>query len=264
MMYPLAATLIVSLLAFTAIWLIHVGLRDAGVVDYYWGPGFAVIALVHGWFSGFTVPAAILTVAVLLWSARLSGYLIARHRKSRAEDARYAAMRQAGGPSFWWKSLFSIFLLQGFLQWAIASPLHAVFAGSQTGDASAPLFIFGMSLFAAGFVVESVADFQLARFKNASDAPGRLMTGGLWRLSRHPNYLGEMILWTGVGLAAFSATHSPFALAGPVILALAMIFVSAPLTEDHLTKSRPQFEAYAARTPMLVPRLGALFRARRA
>ncbi len=259
MFYPLAATLLVSLLAFTAIWLIHVRQADAGVVDFYWGPGFAVIALVHGWMSGFNPAAAALTLAVVIWSLRLSGYLIARHRKSGWEDARYAAMRAAAGPSFWWKSLFSVFLLQGLLQWLVAAPLHVVFTGSLVGEAVSPLFIFGMVLFAAGLTVESVADLQLARFKENTASNDGLMTSGLWRLVRHPNYSGEMILWAGIGIAAFAATHSVYALAGPVLLIVAMTFVSMPLTEDHLRKSRPHYESYAARTPMVIPRLGTLF-----
>ena len=76
MFYPLATTLLVSLLAFTGIWLIHVRLNDAGVVDYYWGPGFAVIALVHGWIGGFNTTAAVLTIAVIVWSFTVHDSLI--------------------------------------------------------------------------------------------------------------------------------------------------------------------------------------------
>ncbi len=255
MLSMLAATLFVSLLAFTGIWLIHVRSRNAGVVDYYWGPGFAVIALIEGWMNGYTAASAILTGAVALWSLRLSVYLIVRHRKSGREDGRYAAMRAAGGDAYWWKSLFSVFLLQGLLQWLIASPLHVIFGQSPVGDAASPLFIFGLMLFAAGFAIEWIADSQLAAFKDSHSVPGQLMTSGLWRHTRHPNYLGEMMLWTGIGLAAFSVTHSVFALAGPIILIAVMVLVSIPLTEDHLRRSRPQYSAYMARTPTLLPRL---------
>ena len=264
MNYSLAATFLVTLLAFTGIWLIHVRMKDVGVVDYYWGPGFAVIGLVHGWINGTSAAAAILTAAVLLWSVRLSVYLVARHRKSGGEDPRYVAMREAGNGSFWWKSLFKIFLLQGVLQWIIASPLHAVYYGSQVGEPVGTLFILGIFLFAVGLALESISDWQLARYRNVSSTQGRLLTTGLWGLCRHPNYLGEIILWAGLGIAAFAATQSFFALAGPIILAIALIYVSIPLTEDHLRRTRPQFEAYTVRTPMLVPRLASLLKAKSA
>ena len=264
MSYSLAATFLVTLLAFTGIWLIHVRLKDVGVVDYYWGPGFAVIGLVHGWLNGVSMASGIIIAAVLLWSVRLTVYLVARHRKSGGEDPRYMAMRVAGNGSFWWKSLFRIFLLQAVLLWIIASPLHVVFHRSQVGEQIGPLFIFGMLVFAFGFAVESIADHQLARFRNASATSGRLMTTGLWSLSRHPNYLGEIILWAGLGLAAFAVTHSLLALAGPAVLALALVYISIPLTEDHLRKTRPQYEAYTVRAPMLIPRLASLLHTKKA
>jgi steroid 5-alpha reductase family enzyme len=264
MILQLVATLLVSLLAFTGIWLIHVRIADAGIVDYYWGPGFAVIALVHMAFAGFTTASGVLTVAVIVWSTRLSWHLIARHRYSAVEDARYTAMRSANGRSFWWKSLFTVFLLQGFLAWIIASPLHVVFSPSHVGEALGPLFVVGLVMFVAGFVIESVADLQLATFKNASTDSGRLMTSGLWSLCRHPNYLGEIILWFGIGVSAWSATHSLLAFVGPVILALVMYFVSIPLTDDHLRSSRPTFGSYAARTSVLFPRLVKLRRTKSA
>jgi steroid 5-alpha reductase family enzyme len=258
MIQPLTASLLVCLLAFTGIWLIQVRLRDAGIIDYYWGPGFFVIALVLGSLSGFTFPLMILTAMVALWSARLSWHLVARHRKSPAEDARYAAMRRAGGANFWWKSLYTIFLLQGVLQWIIASPLHAAFLLPQTGSATDVVFLFGLLLFVSGFAIESVADYQLAQFRDLAGSQGQLMTSGLWSRSRHPNYLGEIILWFGIGLCAFALTASFWAFVGPVILALIIYYVSIPITEDHLRSSRPTFDSYAARTPALVPHIPGL------
>lgn len=264
MTQPLTASLLVCLLAFTGIWLIQVRLRDAGIIDYYWGPGFFVIALVLGSLSGVTFPSMILTAMVALWSARLSWHLVARHRKSPAEDARYAAMRRAGGVSFWWKSLFTIFLLQGVLQWIIASPLHAAFLLPQVGSASDPIFLLGMLLYAAGFAIEAKADWQLAQFRELAGSKGELMTSGLWSRSRHPNYLGEIILWIGIGLCAFALTASFWAFVGPVILALIIYYVSIPITEDHLRSSRPAFDGYATRTPVLVPRIRSLRKRARA
>lgn len=251
----LAATLVVTLLAFTGIWLIHVKTRDAGYVDFYWGPGFTVIAAIYVWWYGFTPASAIVTLATAAWSVRLLVHLVARHRKSAGEDARYAAMRQAGGASYWWKSLFTVFLLQGALLWIIATPIHVLFTLPHTGSASGPLFIFGLALFAAGFAVEWVADRQLAASRQHRHPHCALLTSGLWSLCRHPNYLGEMLLWTGIGMAVFSLTQSPYAFAGPLVLIAVMRFITIPITEDHLQASRQQYAAYKARTPMLLPRL---------
>lgn len=260
MIHPLLATLLVSLTAFTGIWLIQVKLKDAGIIDYYWGPGFFVIALVLAAFRGFDGATLVLTGMVAVWSLRLCAHLVVRHRGSKSEDARYAAMRTAGGPSFWWKSLFTIFLLQGALQWIIASPLYAAFLLPASGTATDPLFLVGALLFSFGFAIESAADLQLSDFRKKAHVGSHLMTSGLWGISRHPNYLGEMILWAGIGTCAFALTGSLWAFAGPTVLVAIMYFVSIPITEDHLRSSRPEFASYAERTPVLVPRLLALGR----
>jgi steroid 5-alpha reductase family enzyme len=259
MIIALATTLFLSIAAFTGIWLIHVWLADAGVVDYYWAPGFVVISAAHALFFGFNPASWLLFVMLLIWSLRLTSHLVDRHRRMISEDARYAAMRSGGGDTFWWKSLFTIFMLQGFLQWVIASPLHVV-AEAQTGSPTAPLALFGIALFAVGFVVESIADWQLRQFRLTQSGPDKLMQTGLWASSRHPNYLGEMILWVGIGLFAFSISGSFYAFVGPAILICAIWFVSIPLTEDHLAKSRLEFAAYAVRTPVLVPSLNSATR----
>lgn len=258
---PLATSLAIACIAFTGIWLINVATRDAGIVDYYWGPGFAVIAVVHALMTGISGTAQwLLLAAVSLWAFRLAFHLISRHAGSTGEDARYAAMRASGGETWWWVSLFKVFLLQGVLQWMIAAPVHAGFSEAALGAATGVLFWAGMAIFAAGLAIEWIADLQLSQAK--ADLSGRtgepvLYEGGLWGLVRHPNYSGEIMLWWGLALAAHAVSGLAIAFAGPVILTLAIAFVSVPLTEQHMARSRPGFARYAARVPALVPGLRA-------
>lgn len=244
---------LVTLAAFIVVWVASVRTKDAGVVDFYWGPGFAVTAwlgvLVLG-NAGFGT--LIFAAAVTLWAGRLATHLIVRHMGSAAEDGRYAAMREAGGASFWWASLFKIFVLQAIIHWLVQFPVIATMA-SDTIAAAGTLFWLGMALFALGFTVETVADAQLARFKATPDSAGKLFDGGLWGVSRHPNYLGEMIVWVGLALAAFGLTGSWLVWIGPVVLAVAMFGVSLPLTDAHLRQTRPDFDAYAQRVPAALP-----------
>ncbi len=236
---------------------IQVKLNDAGIIDYYWGPGFFLISLVLAAFSGFNAATLVLVGMVAIWSARLCVHLVARHRGSKSEDARYAAMRAAGGPTFWWKSLFTIFLLQGALQWMIASPLHAAFLLPSSGTATDPLFLAGALLFSIGFAIESVADRQLAYFRREAKSGGNLMTSVFGasqasELSRGNDPLDwhwHQRVWHH---------RFPVGIRGTGRAGAVMYFVSIPITEDHLRASRPEFASYASRTPVLLPRLFAL------
>lgn len=249
----LVTSLVVTLIAFTAIWLIHVPLEDAGIVDYYWGPGFAVI----GWsglaFGAQASPVKLLfLMAITLWALRLAAQLIVRHQLMDGEDARYRKMREAGGPQWWWRSLYKVFLLQAGILWLVATPVHAIVGAPAAASLSA-LGVAGLLLFVLGFLIEAIADWQLHRHRLQGRAQHQTLSSGLWRYSRHPNYLGEIMLWLGLGLAAADLSGAWWALAGPVVLALVIRLVSLPLTEQHLIESRTDYAAYAARTPVLLP-----------
>ncbi len=249
------ASLALTAIAFTAIWLIHVPLQDAGLVDYYWGPGFAVIGWVGlGFGADLSTSKLVFLGAVTLWSTRLAAQLIARHLKLDGEDGRYAAMRRAGGPGWWWHSLFKVFLLQAFILWAVATPVHTVVAAPAASSFSIAGWI-GLSIFATGFLIEAMADWQMHRHRVAVGSGKATFAGGLWAYSRHPNYFGDILVWFGLAIAAYDLSGSLIAFLGPVLLALVIRFVSLPLTEQHLTASRADYAAYAAVTSALVPLL---------
>jgi steroid 5-alpha reductase family enzyme len=238
----LVTSLVVTVIAFTAIWLIHVPLEDAGIVDYYWGPGFAVI----GWsglaFGAEGSPAKfLLLAAVTLWAARLAIQLVMRHRLMHGEDARYRKMRMAGGPQWWWRSLYKVFLLQAVILWLVATPVHAIVgapARSKPFDCSdTPVWL----AFLAGLAIESGRLAALPAPAGQGRAGRRDHASGLWAYSRHPNYLGEIVLWFGLGLAAYDLSGAWWALAGPVALAAVIRLVSLPLTEQHLMASRSDY-----------------------
>lgn len=248
-------SLAITILAFALLWALHLPLRNAGVVDFYWGPGFAVIGLFYfiasdGWSSTQLVFLAL----IFLWAIRLSFYLFSRFMKHPTEDHRYAAMRKIGGETFWWTSLFKIFTLQAVIMWIIASPLHVGLLVVSPENISAALIIVGVGLFVIGFTIESVADFQLTRFKAKNPNSDALLTSGLWSWSRHPNYFGEAVLWWGLGIFAFAMSGSLWAFFGPAILTIVMIGVSSVITDKHMAHSRKQkYAAYFRATSRFVP-----------
>ena len=245
--------LFATLLVFVAIWPISVARRDASLVDFWWGGGFFAQALLVWWLSGAEAARSLLIVALIgLWSLRLSWVLIARRLRERAEDPRYTILRTAWDPGFWWKSLFVVFTLQAVIQWGIA--LGALVTIANPGGALGLAAAFGVGLALFGIGLETRADWELDRFKRTA-AHGALCTTGLRARVRHPNYLGEIIFWTGVGLVIAEA-HLLAGLAPPLLIGFFLVYVSgAPLLDEHLGATRDGYAAYRARIPGFLPRI---------
>lgn len=251
---PLPATFLITWLAFTVLWLVSVRTRDAGIVDLYWGYGFAVIGWITVLMTGFPSLAGLMVLgAVTIWSLRLGTYLTLRHSKMDAEDPRYASIRRANEPGYVWKSLPMIFWLQAFLMCVIAAPLYAALL-YPTDGVIIPIFLLGIAVFAAGFVIEAIADWQLAAFKADPANDGALLQTGLWGLSRHPHYFGESLVWTGLGIAALAATGAWWVMISPVVITLLLLKVSGiPPLEKHLSATREEYDAYRARVNAFIP-----------
>ena len=238
---------------FLALWPVSLALRDVGVVDAWWGPGFGAAALVVWWAAGAPDDgrALLLLSLILIWSLRLGFVMVRRWFRHEGEDRRYRMIRRGWGRSFWWKSLFIVFVLQGVLQWLVAlGPLSGMIA-----DPAPPglLALIGLAIALTGLALETVADAQLDAFKRTAPE-GALMTSGLRAHVRHPNYSGEILFWWGVWL--ISAPVAPlWAVLSPILLTLLLTKVSgAPILAETLGKSRDGFAGYAARTPAFIPR----------
>lgn len=254
-MNPLLLSLIVTIFAFAIVWAAHLPLKNVGVVDFYWGPGFVIVGLIYLMNLGqMSIVQYVFLTLVCLWAARLSIYLIGRFFQHPVEDARYASMRQSGGQRFWWASLFKIFVLQAVIMWIIASPLHAALAQQSDEGTSSVLAVLGFGLFWIGLAIETVADHQLNNFKKVNRKSNALLTEGLWSLSRHPNYFGESLLWWGLGLLAFDISGSTWSFAGPVVLTAVLIAVSGVLTDKHMARSRKrEYVSYFGQTSGFLP-----------
>lgn len=255
MIGPAMASLLAALALFTWIWRASVKRNDAGIVDLYWGPGFVLVGLVEASLA-FPPNAAGLLILTLtgLWALRLAVHLSKRHRASEAEDPRYAAMRAEGGPNWPQESLWRVFLVQAIALWAIATPIHAALLPGAVATPYGLLTLAGGALFVAGFLIEAIADAQLARFKQNPAHRGHLFTEGLFSVCRHPNYLGEIAVWWGLGVMAWSLTDRPWALIGPALLTFFILKVSGIPPLEKVLAARPGYSEWAKGVPALWPR----------
>ena len=236
-----------------SVWLLSVWRRDASVVDIFWGPGFAGIALVASAVSdGPLARRALVTALALIWGLRLGGYLLWRNW-GKPEDFRYQAMRRSWGERFAIVSLFTVFALQGVLMWIVSLPVQLAQA-SPTPEALGFFDALGVGLWLVGMFFESVGDAQLARFKADPANAGRVMDRGLWRYTRHPNYFGDCVVWWGLFAIALGTPGGIYSIVGPIVMTVLLRRVSGvTLLERSLVKRRPGYAEYVARTNAFLP-----------
>ncbi len=239
--------------AVTVVWLVSLALRDASIVDVFWGLGFVLVAWVYWALSeGTTGREWILLALVTVWGVRLGGYILVRNW-GHGEDYRYQRFRKNAGEAFWWRSYFTVFLLQGILMWVISAPLLAV----QLPSRPAGLTFWdglGVGVWLVGFVFEAGGDWQLQRFKADPENKGKLLTTGLWRYTRHPNYFGDAAQWWGFWLFAVAAPWGALTVVSPIVMTFLLLKVSGvALLEKGLSKSKPGYEDYVARTSAFIP-----------
>ena len=244
---------LIALASVTALWMLSLALRDSSIVDIFWGTGFAVIVWALAAASG-RIPgprAWLLSCLVTVWGLRLSLYILWRNR-GKGEDYRYRAWRNDAGRSWWWRSYFKVFLLQGAVMWLVAAPLVAVVAAG-TERALDWLDAAAVAVWVVGFVFEVAGDWQLARFKSDPANKGRLMTSGVWRYTRHPNYFGDAAVWWGHFLFAASG-GAWWTMFSPVLMTFLLVRVSGVrLVESALRETKPGYREYMASTSAFFP-----------
>jgi steroid 5-alpha reductase family enzyme len=247
----LSAAVVASCMA--ALWLLSLALRNASIVDVFWGLGFAILSFVFlAAADGYIGRRILVTALVAIWGLRLSLHIL-RRNWGHGEDYRYAEFRRRAGPKWWWSSLFQVFLLQGLLMWLIAMPiLAAQHYGSP--DGLTIVDFAGALVWAVGFFFESVGDLQLERFKADPANAGKVMRGGLWRYTRHPNYFGDATVWWGLFVVAAGTVDGLWTAFSPVLMTTLLLRVSGvALLERRQTKEKPGYRDYVASTSAFVP-----------
>lgn len=247
----LVATATVIVASVVLLWLVSLLVRNASIIDLFWGFGFVVIA----WVAWLVLAGdgsnrrLLLLVLVTVWGIRLAGYLTWRN-SGKGEDFRYQAMRKRWGRRFPLISLATVFLLQAALMLIVSLPVQA---GMLTGGALGIVAALGVGLWLVGLAFEAIGDSQLARFKADSTNSGKVMDRGLWRYTRHPNYFGDACVWWGIYLVALT-TDTWWTIVGPGVMTMLLLrYSGVALLEKTIANRRPGYAAYAERTNAFFP-----------
>jgi steroid 5-alpha reductase family enzyme len=254
--HPLLRTLEADVAATLVVFALSMVVGNASLYDPYWSVAPAVI--VPAWLlwpaGDVTARQIVLLLLVLAWATRLTLNWARSWQGLRHEDWRYAQLRTER-PSwlpFWLVNLTGIQLVPTLIVFAALLPAWP--ATTVTDRPWGWLDIVATLVTAAAILLETTADRQLHRFAGNPANRGEIIDEGLWHLSRHPNYVGEMTFWWGVWLFALAAAPSWWwTVIGPLAMVALFAFVSVPLMDRRSLARRPAYADHMRRVPALVP-----------
>jgi len=210
-----------------------------------------IISLVVAINQEIDLRSIILMTLVILWAVRLGTFLFTRI-KSAGEDRRFREIKKS------FSRFFLTWTLQGlWVSFSLAAALAAI--TSDNHIELGILAIIGIALWIIGFSIEAISDEQKRRFKSNPNNDGKFIKNGLWSWSRHPNYFGEIVLWTGIAIVSFPVLTGwqYFTLISPVFITLLLTKISGiPMLEkraDEKWGGQKEYEEYKNNTSILIP-----------
>lgn len=227
-------------------------LRRVDAVDVFWGITIMSVAVTAVVLSPhLTLAAYVALLLVLVWGFRLSSHITRRFRRSQVQDERYTELMKSWPKGLQWVQVYGkIFVLQSVLALVVTLPIIVI---SESSQYSLLCLGLGVLVWVIGFVSESIGDSQLAAFIAEPKNRGKLMTSGLWRYSRHPNYFGEMTMWWGIWVIAIGMDWWWLGVVGPLTISILLRFVSGVPLAEKRAATKPEWAAYKRRTSVLFP-----------
>ena len=246
-----AIALLASILYFTFFLSLSIRFKKHWYLNLAWSTSFLVIYLLSlaiNRSAGFK--QSFIFLMILLWSLRLSFYLIIRNINK--EDLNYKNLNEV----FKSKLLINIFI-KLILPLAVASLLinsAAIIASTYNQFTRIEILdIAAAVIWMLGFLLESIADLELFKFKSNTLNKDRILRVGLWNHSRHPNYLGEILQWSATCLAVITLSYGIVSLLSPLVLILWLFKFNILSKAENKLSNKFEYQEYKKETPILIP-----------
>ncbi|MCR5808116.1 MAG: DUF1295 domain-containing protein [Clostridiales bacterium] len=221
--------------------------KNASVYDPYWSVQPMVILGLFAAENGLTAVTLLPLIAVFIWGVRLTANWAYSFKGLDRQDWRYELLKQRTGKFYPLINFIGIHMVPTVIVWACTLPAVLLFKQETKFNFGCVVF-FLVSMLAAG--LQLVSDVQMHRF-HARGLRG-IMDEGLWKYARHPNYLGEILMWWGVGLYAVCVMPERwYLLAGALANTALFLTVSIPMMEERQSK-KPGWDEYKRSTRLLL------------
>jgi len=191
---------------------------------------------------------------VVAWAARLGAFLFYRIMRD-GSDRRFDKIKSST------TTFFSAWMIQGVWVSLTTLPSCCLFLYQNTiGRKPSPAHLVGWAMFATGFLFETIADHQKLVFKGTPGNEGSFIQSGLWSISRHPNYFGEITIWWGLYMSAVAATRCRYMRGSLLVSPLFVTYLLAKFSTDMLERSSekkygsaPGYQEYKSKTSKIIP-----------
>ncbi|HDR68681.1 MAG TPA: DUF1295 domain-containing protein [Bacteroidaceae bacterium] len=243
-----------DLLATGIVFLFSIIFNNSSIYDPYWSvvPFFILMYWIFSAGTGFTAPVILLLIVMILWGTRLTINWSRDWEGMDHEDWRYKKFRTKFGRLYWLVSLGGIHLFPTAIVFLGMVPVYYFVTAAPTTING--LYLIGFAIAMGGTVIELTSDEQLKSFKKEPGKQGETIFSGLWKYSRHPNYLGEIMFWIGMWFFGWGAGNIYFwTIIAPISMILMFLSVSIPWMERKILATRPQYQSYMDDVPSLLP-----------
>ena len=203
--------------------------------------------------SGLNIQNLIVVTLISIWAIRLGTFLFGRIHKD-GEDKRFRTIKTSAS------QFFMTWTLQGM--WVSICTMCAITAiSSSQGIIANALFYLGLAFFIVGFAIEVISDQQKSAFRAVPENKEKFITSGLWSKSQHPNYFGEILLWSAIALLSISSLNGTqyLTLISPIFTYVLLVYISGVRMLDDMGNKKwghlEEYKEYKRNTPTLFLKL---------
>lgn len=251
----LLAFFVADVAATVVVWLIGLLFRNASMYDPYWSvvPIVLIICFILAMVPEYTqinIVSILYLIVFAFWGIRLTMNWIIGWPGMQHQDWRYTMLRE-NNPKLWLiTNFFGINMMPTLFVFACMVPAYF---GTQMGIGFNAVTVIGAAICILAAITQIISDGQMRRFRKNLDNAGKNMETGLWKYSRHPNYLGEVTFWWGIWLMQLSVLPNYWwTVAAPILMTLLFVGISIPMMEKRLMASKQGYADYVKRTSMLI------------
>ncbi len=241
------SVLVADVVATVVVFVVSVICSNASVYDPYWSVQPIIILLAAAFGFGVNLTGSLLIAVICFWGIRLTANWAYTFHGLDCQDWRYTMLKEKSGGFYPIVNFFGIHLIPTLIVYLCTIP--AVYVLKLAPDFNLLALPFAiLSLLAV--ILQGVSDIQMHKFRRLKT--GGFIRAGLWKYSRHPNYLGEILMWWGVGAYSVISVGVNLFIVGAVANTLLFLFVSIPMADKRQSR-KEGFEDYKNNTRSLLP-----------